>query len=196
MEPSINLGAHFLATPLAYGAPIPFLNKNIPPLRTPGRGDLIVLQPSGISEDPRFINWIDEIVGFFTLNKISIDSTRSRPWENREVVKRIIAIPGDTVRMTNFRVEIKIPENGGFRSENQVLENFEPIYPDFPPGWDGTHPFSGNLEVLTLGKDEYFVLSDNRGVGLGSTYLGPIKRDEIKKFVILKYLPWPLEILK
>lgn len=196
MEPTIPVGTYFLATPIAYGSPIPFTDKQLPPMRTPDRGDLVIVKPSGISENKKLLSWVNEIIGFFTLNNISIDSSKSREWENREVVKRIIAVPGDTVKMNNFRVKIKTPDDNGFRSENDIIENFDPVYHEFPEDWDESHPFSGNVEELTLGEDEFFILSDNRGIGMDSTYLGPIKRDEIVKFLFLKYWPWPLEILR
>lgn len=66
--------------------------------------------------------------------------------------KRLIAIPGDTVRITNEKVYV----NG-----EELIEE----YAFYDHGLNNRY---GNLEEFVLGNDEYFVLGDNRVVSLDS----------------------------
>jgi signal peptidase I len=70
------------------------------------------------------------------------------------LLKRIIALPGETVRINNGVLEV----NG-----KEVHDRFSS---EFIP-WQ--------TPVLELGKEEYFVIGDNRKVSV----FGPVTRDQI-----------------
>ena len=85
-----------------------------------------------------------------------------------DFIKRIIGLPGDTVRIENGEVAV----NGSKLEENYINTITE-----------------GNV-VVTLNADEYFVLGDNRTSSSDSRTFGPIKKDSIKGKVWLVY--WPI----
>lgn len=191
MEPTFPQGARVLASPLLLGDSIPLIAKKISAIREPQRGDVVVVTPPQVEPDPWYLRILDGVVRFFTLQWVSLDTTGKRAWENREVIKRVIAIPGDRVRMRGFKAEIHPSQEEGFLSETVLMSGIPLQYPELPPGWDGEHPFSGNREELLLKEGEYFLLGDNRGVGMDSLYLGPVDRQRVHQRVFFRFWPWP-----
>ena len=85
------------------------------------------------------------------------------------MVGRVVAAPGDTVDINeNNRLVV----NGNAIVESSLLR-VETIR----RGERVQYP-------LTLGEDEYFVLSDNRTAGVDSRYFGPVKKKDILGTVI------------
>lgn len=78
--------------------------------------------------------------------------------EDSNLIKRIIGLPGETVEI----------------SENQIYIDGELL--DDPYGYGITY----NIDPVTLGDDEYFILGDNRIISLDSRSFGKIHRSEIK----------------
>lgn len=96
----------------------------------------------------------------------------SQPNNERDFIKRIIGLPGETVQI----------EGGVVRVNGQPLE--EP-YIQTPPAFGGT---------WTLGADEYFVMGDNRNNSSDSRSWGPLKREFIIGRALFVY--WPLEAIR
>ncbi len=77
---------------------------------------------------------------------------------DHHLIKRVIGLPGETIKISNSKIYI----NG------KKLED------DF--GYGRTY----NVDAVTLGEDEYFVLGDNRVVSIDSRVFGKVSREEIK----------------
>lgn len=88
--------------------------------------------------------------------------------ENEIIIKRIIGMPGDTVKI----------------KDNTVYVNDEILEEDYAYGE------TSDYEEITLGEDEYFILGDNRPISKDSRYFGPVKKDEIIGKVIFRL--WPI----
>lgn len=77
-------------------------------------------------------------------------------------VKRLVALPGDTVSML----------------KGTLYVNGEPVDEPYI-----TNRANYNMQAVSLGEDEYFVLGDNRSSSNDSHLIGPISRDQIKGHV-------------
>ncbi len=89
-------------------------------------------------------------------------------------VKRLVALPGDTVEILHGRLYV----NG------QLIEN---------PKQMGSDPYS-DYPQRVLGEDEYFVIGDNRGSSNDSRAVGPITRKQIEAHV--RCVIWPLNKIR
>lgn len=92
----------------------------------------------------------------------------------RDYIKRIVALPGDTVQLKNNKVYV---------NNEQLNENYTSSQ---------TTLVSGNETKWELGEDEYFVLGDNRlpRESNDSRIFGPIKKKAIVGRAFLRYFPF------
>jgi signal peptidase I len=93
-------------------------------------------------------------------------------------VKRVVGVPGDTVSVRHLNRVAGVPGNilrFGYVYVNGV--RFDQIETPFFP-------------KVTLGKDQYYVLGDNRTYAQDSRDFGPVPRDAIFAKVFRIY--WPL----
>jgi len=86
------------------------------------------------------------------------------PQDNVLVVKRIIALPGQSVYLNHGKVYV----------DSKPLD--EPYLPDKTM----TFAYEKNeSEFFIMGKDEFFVMGDNRGNSTDSRIFGPVPRQNI-----------------
>lgn len=101
------------------------------------------------------------------------------------LVKRIIGLPGETIRIVDGKVYIK--EVGA--SDFYLLDESS-----YLPSETSTNVMSYGLEhhydEITLGLDEYYCMGDNRMVSNDSRNLGPFKDDKIRGIVMMIMYPF------
>ncbi len=119
----------------------------------PKRGDVIVFQQSGLAE-------------FGQDNQ-------------RQLIKRVIGLPGDRVVVKNGSIKIYNQENPQGFDPDQTL----------PYGENNAIPYTGGNIDVTLDEDELFVCGDNRPDSLDSRSFGPIKADQVVGKLIARILP-------
>ena len=93
-----------------------------------------------------------------------------------DYIKRIIALPGETVEVKNGKYYI----NGQLLEESYIPDSKETLPNAFVNG-----------RVITLGPDEYFVSGDHRPNSSDSRAWGPITSKEIVGRAFFRY--WPLD---
>lgn len=139
------------------------VNKLVLTVRDPRRGEIVVFENPRLQEEDRnplsaVWHWVTEGLGF------SVDP-------NKDFIKRVIAIPGDTIEVRGGRVFV----NGARLQEPYLERNRDRS--DFAP--------------YTVPPDTYFMMGDNRANSQDSRSqaVGPVPREKIvgKAFVIL----WP-----
>lgn len=97
---------------------------------------------------------------------------------DKQLIKRVIGIPGDHVVIKDGKVTV-------FNEDNPAGYN-----PDKDkPRTEGFSRTEGNIDV-TVDEGEVFVLGDNRGNSLDSRYFGPIKTSDISGDLVLRIYPF------
>jgi signal peptidase I len=188
MEPGISRDDLLLVTPLAYGAANPVGQGVLPGLGAPGYGDVVLANPPwvkvGIPE-----GFLDSLARFATFQAQGV--LAGPAWEHSPVLKRVIALPGDTVYMKDSVFYVRSSGSGYFLSEfERSSVPYETRRGDLPPGYADWMPVSGAFAETTLKDGEYFVAGDDRTVSGDSRNWGPVPRASILAKAILAY--WPV----
>lgn len=137
---------------------------------------LPVLQVSGKSMEPSLDD--DDIVVLYKTNKFKTGDICGFYWQNKLLLKRVIADPLDVV---------EIDDEGNVKVNGKVID--EPYVNEKALGESNiTYPFQ-------VPEDKYFVLGDNRSVSIDSrnTIIGCVDKDQIAGKVMIRI--WPLRKL-
>ena len=173
MYPTLKVGDRIFVNKFLYGAKIPFINKRIPKVREPERGDIIVFVSV---TDPKYPEPEDEHVRlmgplFFNKKKIGL-----RWYHPRYLVKRLVGLPGDRVEIKDSEIYI----NGKILEEPLIMKSFRYFN-------SGEYGKEGIFVVVP--PDSFFVLGDNSANSIDSRFWGFVPRSQLtgKMFIIW----WP-----
>lgn len=120
----------------------------------PKRGDIVILTESGLS------NYGD-------------------PSDTKQLVKRVIGLPGDHLVIKNNVITVyNAAHPHGFQPDATL-----------PYGQNGAIPPTTNELDVTLGKTQLFVCGDNRGDSLDSRIFGPIETKQVIGKLIARIFP-------
>ncbi len=97
-------------------------------------------------------------------------------YTDRYFIKRVIGLPGETVRIDGQKVQITTSE---LPSKTFILN--EPYIID-------SKRKDSNINI-TLKNDEYYMLGDNRLESADSRYWGPLKRNRIEGRALVRLFP-------
>jgi signal peptidase I len=151
---------------------------------------MVVVQPPFLQEPTLATRILEPFANFFTLQKATLQRDLRGSRVNAYMVKRIIGIPGDTVRLANYALLIKPRGASDFVPEQQLIAVRYQIRTALnAKGWGSTFPFSGNSDDVLLKENQYFVLGDNRPESSDSRSWGPVTGDRIMGKVVYRY--WP-----
>jgi signal peptidase I len=120
----------------------------------PGRGDIIILTQSGLSSYG--------------------DSS-----DTKQLVKRVIGLPGDHIVIKNNVITVYNTEHpNGFEPDNTL-----------PYGKNGAIPPTTNNVDITLADNQLCVCGDNRGDSLDSRIFGPIQTKQVIGKLVARIYP-------
>lgn len=190
MGPGIKADDRVVTLPFAYEPRLPLIPWALPAVRSPQRGDVVVITPPYREPDFPPAVFLRDLVRVFTLNQVLLFEPEQE-WQNRETVRRLIGLPGDTVVLRDGTAFVKVKDEEFFLTE---FERTERVYyldkPALPDNWLPDDPFSGQSAEIVLGEGEYWVLADNRA-GEDSRVWGPLQRHHLKSLVWVTL--WPLD---
>ena len=147
------------------------------------------------------------------INKLPIDrfdivvASETENGKTKEIVKRVIGLPGETIEYKNDVLYINGKETDepylkdyiqkfkedklqstysgkGFEENGELFRQMAQIAEAFTVDKDGNATFS-----ITLKKDEYLLLGDDRIVSKDSRQVGAFKKEQIKGEAVLRL--WP-----
>ncbi|RPJ07486.1 MAG: signal peptidase I [Spirochaetaceae bacterium] len=192
MQPALAEGERVIYSPLSYGALVAGLR--LPGMGTPIRGDIVaVTSPEALS-----MSWLqfllDPVVRFFTLGQVGAAKDSLGRSADLHQLRRIIGLPGDTVRVENGLIWIKPMNQEEFvREETLAPHPYTPVYdPDTISAKRNEQPdlFEEPVE-FSVGDAEYFVVTDDRRIFADSRQHGPVPFSRIAGKVFYRY--WPFE---
>ena len=154
------------------------------------RGNIVLIDMGKNKER----NWLsraaDGVVRFFTFQRKSVFSSRGQYY-----VKRVIAVPGDEISMKDYVFRVKSARDSYSLTEFELSEKpYHPAIPKNPDLWDASVPFSGDMDTVVLGPDEYYVVSDDRSNTNDSRGWGAVSKSMITAKAVLRF--WPLSKLE
>lgn len=100
------------------------------------------------------------------------------------LIKRVVGLPGETVKIEDGSVFIKPAGSDEFfvLQENYLPEGTKTTMMDYG--------VNKGYNEITLGADEYFCLGDNRPISNDSRNLGPFTADRIVAVAVLRLYPF------
>ena len=189
MLPTLVPRDRLMMSPILYGPRVRAFNWILPGFSEPRRGDIVAIRPGFMDEPSAIRRLLNPVVRFGTGENARLDD--GARWRSSHQIRRIIGLPGDTVKMERFVVYVRPADEHRFISETELTESpYATTVIGLPEGWRGDDPFGDAMDEMVLGPDEYFVIGDNRVLSLDSRHWGPITRDYIHGRIIFRY--WPL----
>ncbi len=191
MSPTLRVEDRIFASPLVYGAKIPLLSVRLPGIKKPERGHIVVVQSPSYTRPAFPLSLFEPIIRFFSLQRSGIVRDLAGKQNPKYLVKRIIGLPGDTIQMSNFYASVMPQDSTVFYREQELISHsYTLLSSSQAKGWKEDFPLTGNLEVITLNDNEFFLLGDNRPASYDSRTWGPLSGDRIFGKVLVKY--WPV----
>ena len=169
MERTLLVGDFLLVNKLLYGAEVPFTGQNLPAVRAPRRGEVVVFQ---FPEDPSK-NFVKRLVGMPGDTLAMRGGVLFLNGEPRPEAYVSHSDPGGDSQAEDFRWQ-----------RNYLLRTAEASA--------AFHPSRNNWGPLVVPDRKYFVLGDNRDNSLDSRYWGFVPDSLIRgrpMFVYYSYAP-------
>lgn len=175
MQPGIHQNSVILST------------KIIPSIQ---RGDIVLLNSKSEKNSKFFYRVHSLFCSFFTGQQIIPGENSEMPCTKNQY-RRIIGMPGDTIYMRDYILYVCPEEEKHFLTEFELTQKKYSISFYAPPSeWDTSLGVAGSFKKITLGKDQYFVLGDNRKSCEDSRLWGPVTLGDIEAKALVCYFPF------
>jgi signal peptidase I len=192
MVPTLAIGDHVVVTKFAYGVWVPSvydipLVTNLMPPHGSGKWPLTNVELIDMSDPQR-----GDIIVFRFPND-----------ERYNYIKRIVAIPGDTIQVKNNKITLNgepeptvfvdrmsfVNQACGVSNQKRYVETIGEV-PHYVLTSTGAHSPLANYHEYTVPKDTVFVMGDNRDNSEDSRAWGIVRYDQIKGKAHFIWLSW------
>lgn len=155
------------------------------------RGDVVLMEAGEKNNELSFLKkCVSVIVRFFTAQQISPYEKSELPG-SKQKIRRVVAIPGDTIYMRDYVLYIKSADSKHFLTEFETSDkSYNVTFYVAPGGWDSSLGVKGSFEEIHLGPNQYFVIGDNRKSCDDSRLWGPVKMEDFKAKCVFCYFPY------
>lgn len=157
--------------------------------KSPERGDIVFIDKNNsVKKQSVLRNILNTEIKLFTAQQIQPYETNKL--SSKPCLRRILALPGDTIYMKDYILYIKPAGKDHYLTEFELSESPYDIHIfTVPVGWNEIGSI-GNFSEMKLSSNEYFVLADNRVEGIDSRIWGNISEDVIVGKAVLQYFPF------
>ncbi len=160
-----------------------------PLLRNCSRGQIVYLSRMDKEKLSPHESLVNSFVRFVTFQKFAPFGYNSRMTGN-DSIRRVVALPGDTFYMKDFVIYVKPKGQDYYLTEFELTKSTYDIkIYSVPAEWESMG-CSSSIPETVLGKDEYFVLADDRIEGIDSRLYGAVNSSEIKGRVLCQIFPF------
>ncbi len=161
-----------------------------PAMKSMNRGDVVLMKPRNNLKFSKFHILCIKIVKLFTGQQINPDESALKP-STKSHLRRIVAIPGDTIYMRDYVLYIKPAGEKHFLTEFETTKKaYNVTFFTATSDWESDIGVKGAFGEVTLADDEYFVLADNRKSSDDSRLWGMVKKSDIAARALLCYFPF------
>lgn len=187
MEPALQPGDAVLASPLTLG-PRTLFGK-LPQLVSPQRGDLVIVSVPSFFPPSAIQVLKDSLFRLLTFQKS--DEWHGDGSGSGLTLKRVLALPGDSIRMRDGHYEIKVLGADQFVNELTLTHHpYSVLGEKIINGIPGDFPGSGSMQERILDVGEYFVAGDARENSSDSRLYGAVSAEHLVAKVLFRY--WPV----
>ncbi len=158
-----------------------------PLLKNAERGEVMLCDAGEKYKYSFFSSAVNFVCRFFSAQQFS-------PLGNSKSIspclRRVVGLPGDTIYISNYIVFIKPEGEAQYLTEFELTKiKYNLTVSENGAGIDMKIGALGNMDKITLKKNEYFVLADNRAEGVDSRIWGTLSSDDFKGKALFIYLP-------
>lgn len=162
-----------------------------PLLRTPKRGDVMLIQPYPVENKSLPLRFANLVCRFITAQQWQPFPGDKNENSSVPFIRRAIGMPGDTIYLDNYLLYIKPKNENHFLTEFELTQTkYDITVANAPVQWDKDLGAKGKMQEIVLGEDEYFVLCDNRLETSDSRTWGVVRQSTFKGKVLLVYFPF------